>query len=75
MKKIDKQESYNMGREAYVKGLPGVPTYNKEFWELNNVHEHEKWKENIDAYAKGWFDSRRDSQNVSREILARGRVE
>lgn len=71
MKKIDIQESYNMGREAHMNGLPAVPTFNNEFWELNNVLEHEKWKENINAYAKGWFDASRDSQNVSGKIFDR----
>ncbi len=56
MKTLTREEAYKLGSQARQKGFPSAPLFNKEFWELNQEHQHKEWKENIEAYVRGWSE-------------------
>lgn len=55
MRDISVKKAFKMGQEAFLQGLPMLPTFNLEFWsQAVKINDHKSWKEVIRAYEQGW---------------------
>lgn len=58
---LTREMAFEMGKEAFVRGLPSIPMLNKKFWELNSKTESHDWLGNIKAYTSGWLQANKEA--------------
>lgn len=66
MSKLTPEQSYEMGKKAFLNRLPFYPMFNREFWEPNSLCEEPVWQENVNSYHRGWCES--EQKQYKKEI-------
>jgi len=69
MNKLTKEEAFKIGCEAFLKGLPGNPICNTDFWQrVSCINKHKEWMSVISEYQKGWSEGfRKKRSGISHE--------